>query len=384
MKLSPEEIKRYSRHLIMPEFGMQAQEKLKNSSVLIVGAGGLGCPLSIYLAAAGVGHIGIVDFDDVDVSNLQRQILYDVNDIGQSKAIAARKKMEAMNPHIEVSVYQVPLKSDNAMGIAKDYHLIIDGTDNFPTRYLVNDLCVITGKKNVFGSIFRFDGQLTVFDGKNGPCYRCLYPDPPPPGMVPSCAEGGVLGILPGMVGVMQASETIKALTQTGKSMVGRLILFDALTMKFREVKIKKNPECPVCSENPSITQLIDYEEFCGMKVLEDSESNSESAQNEITSGELKQMMDTQKDSFFLLDVRSSQEWDICHIENSTLIPLPDLSSHMNEVPQDKKVITICHTGRRSLTALNLLKDVGISNVQSLKGGVEEWATKIDPNMARY
>ena len=259
MKLTPEEIKRYSRHLIMPEFGMQAQEKLKDASVLIVGAGGLGCPLSIYLAAAGVGHIGLVDFDDVDISNLQRQILYTTDDVGESKAESAQKKIQAMNPHVKVTVYKEPLKSDNAMQIAEDYELIIDGTDNFPTRYLVNDLCVMTGKKNVFGSIFRFDGQLTVFDGRNGPCYRCLYPDPPPPGMVPSCAEGGVLGILPGIVGVMQATEAIKVLTGTGKSMVGRLILFDALTMNFREVKIKKNPECPVCSENPKITELIDY-----------------------------------------------------------------------------------------------------------------------------
>ena len=382
MKLNPEEIKRYSRHLIMPEFGMQAQEKLKESSVLIVGAGGLGCPLVMYLAAAGVGRIGLVDFDEVDVSNLQRQVLYTTGDVGSSKADSAKARILAMNPHIEVTAYKVPLKSENAHEISESYDLVIDGTDNFPTRYLVNDLCVLTGKKNVFGSIFRFDGQLTVFDGKNGPCYRCLYPDPPPPGMVPSCAEGGVLGILPGIVGVMQATEAIKVLTGTGRSMVGRLVLFDALTMRFREVKIKKNPDCPICSSNPSITKLIDYEEFCGIQVIE--EISDDLAEDEITAGSLKQMIDADGSSYFLLDVRSSQEWDICHIDGAHLIPLPDLSSRVDELPGGKKIVTICHTGRRSLTALNLLKGAGIKNVQSLKGGVEEWANKIDPQMARY
>ena len=382
MKLNPEEIKRYSRHLIMPEFGMQAQEKLKESSVLIVGAGGLGCPLVMYLAAAGVGRIGLVDFDKVDVSNLQRQVLYTTGDVGSSKADSAKARILAMNPHIEVTAYTVPLKSGNAHEVSESYDLVIDGTDNFPTRYLVNDLCVLTGKKNVFGSIFRFDGQLTVFDGKNGPCYRCLYPSPPPPGMVPSCAEGGVLGILPGIVGVMQATEAIKVLTGTGRSMVGRLVLFDALTMRFREVKIKKNPDCPICSSKPSITKLIDYEEFCGIQVIE--EASDGLLEDEITAGSLKQMVDADHASYFLLDVRNPQEWDICHIDGAHLIPLPDLSSRVDELPGDKKIVTICHTGRRSLTALNLLKGAGIKNVQSLKGGVEEWANKIDPQMARY
>ena len=366
----------------MPEFGIQAQERLKSSSVLIVGAGGLGCPLSIYLAAAGVGRIGIVDFDIVDISNLQRQVIYNVDDVGQPKAEAAKQKIEAMNPNIKVSIYNVPFKSENAKEIAEEYQLIIDGTDNFPTRYLVNDLCVQTGKKNVFGSIFRFDGQLTVFDGKNGPCYRCLYPAPPPPGMVPSCAEGGVLGILPGIVGVMQAAETIKILTETGKSMVGRLLLFDALKMSFKEVRIKKNLECPVCSENPSIKELIDYEEFCGIKVVE--KENEDIVKEEISAGELKKLLNTAPGKPYLLDVRSSQEWDICCIEGSSLIPLPELPSRLNEIPQEKPIITICHSGRRSLTALNLLKDSGIKNVQSLRGGIEEWASKIDPQMARY
>ncbi len=382
MKLNPEEIKRYSRHLIMPEFGMEAQEKLKKSSVLVVGVGGLGCPLVMYLAAAGIGKIGLVDFDQVDISNLQRQVLYTTDDVGQLKAHSAKKRIEAMNLHIDVVAYTVPLNSKNAMEISEGYDLIIDGTDNFPTRYLVNDLCVLTGKKNVFGSIFRFDGQLTVFDGKNGPCYRCLYPDPPPPGMVPSCAEGGVLGILPGIVGVMQATEAIKILTDTGKSMIGRLILFDALLMQFREMKIQKNPTCPICSTKPSITELIDYEEFCGIKVIE--ENNEEVTENEIMSDTLKQIIDTDASSLFLLDVRNPQEWDICHIDGAYLIPLPDLSARISEVPQDKKIITICHSGKRSITALNLLKKVGIKKVQSLKGGVDEWANKIDSNMARY
>ena len=383
MELNREEIKRYSRHLIMPEFGKQAQEKLKSSSVLIVGAGGLGCPLSIYLAAAGVGHIGIVDFDVVDISNLQRQIIYSTDDVGRPKAETAKQKIEAMNPNIKVSVYNISFRSENAKEIAQEYQLIIDGTDNFPTRYLVSDLCVQTGKKNVFGSIFRFDGQLTVFGGKNGPCYRCLYPDPPPAGMVPSCAEGGVLGILPGIVGVMQATETIKILTGTGQSMVGRLLLFDALKMKFKEVRIKKNPECPVCSENPTIKELIDYEEFCGVKVIE--EENKDSAkEEEISVGELKRLFDASSEKPYLLDVRNPQEWDICYIEGSFLIPLPELSSRLNEIPQERRIITICHSGRRSLTALDILKGIGLKNVQSLRGGVEEWALKIDPQMARY
>ena len=361
----------------MPEFGLEAQEKLKSSSVLIIGAGGLGCPLSIYLAAAGVGHIGIVDFDNVDLSNLQRQILYTTEDVGKPKAEMAKKRILQMNPNLKVSTYKVPLTSQNAKEISKDYELIIDGTDNFPTRYLVNDLCVQTGKKNVFGSIFRFDGQLTIFDGKNGPCYRCLYPDPPPPGMVPSCAEGGVLGILPGIVGVMQATEAIKLLTGIGKNMTGRLIIFDALTMKFKEVKIRKDPSCPVCSENPSIKELIDYEEFCGVKVIEDEPQNDEL---EISAGKLNQRLSGAKEDIFLLDVRNPQEWDICYIEGSSLIALAELPDKLNDVPKDKEIITICHSGRRSLKAISILKENGFEGkMYSLKGGIEEWASKIDP-----
>ena len=381
INLSAEELKRYSRHLIMPELGLEGQKKLKQGSVLIIGSGGLGCPLSLYLAAAGVGKIGLVDFDTVDFSNLHRQILFSADDVGQPKAEIAKKRLKEVNPNVEVITYNVPFKAENAMDIAKDYDILIDGTDNFPTRYLVNDLAALTGKKNVFGSIFRFDGQLTVFDAKNGPCYRCLYPDPPPAGMVPNCAEGGVLGILPGIVGVMQATEAIKLLTGTGKSMIGRLLLFDALQMSFKEVKVRKNPNCPLCSDKATITKLIDYEEFCGVKVIEEKKDNTAL---EITVGQLKQALDTDSTPFFLLDVRNPQELDICKIENSVMIPLNQLGDRVNEVPKDKKIITICHTGRRSLTALDILKKAGISNVQSLKGGVEDWATKIDPTMARY
>lgn len=384
MNLSHEEIKRYSRHLIMPEFGSEAQEKLKDSSVLMIGAGGLGCPLALYLAAAGVGKIGLVDFDTVDYSNLHRQVLYSEADVGEPKAEVAKRRIADVNPHVEVQTYNVPFKSENAMQIAEGYDILIDGTDNFPTRYLVNDVCVLTGRTNVFGSIFRFDGQVTVFDAKNGPCYRCLYPDPPPPGMVPSCAEGGVLGILPGIVGVMQATEAIKVLTGIGEPLVGRLTVFDALKMKFRELKIRKDPSCPVCSAKPTVTELIDYEEFCGVPV-DQPDSPEESDELEITVGELSQHI-AKGTKYWLLDVRNPNEWDICKIEadNMHYIPLPELEQHLSEIPQDEKIITICHHGRRSLTALETLKTHGITNVKSLRGGVDEWAAKIEPAMARY
>ncbi len=381
MDLTSEEIKRYSRHLIMPELGMEGQKKLKSGSVLIVGAGGLGCPLAMYLSAAGIGKIGIVDFDVVDFSNLQRQVMYTTDDVGKPKVEVAQKRIQQMNPNTKVSVYNVPFKSNNAEEIAEEYEVLIDGTDNFPTRYMVNDLAVQTGKKNVFGSIFRFDGQLTVFDGKNGPCYRCLYPDPPPPGMVPSCAEGGVLGILPGIVGVMQATETIKVITGIGNPMVGHLLLFDALQMSFRKVKIKKDPKCPVCSENPTIKELIDYEQFCGVQVI--PQEKVENEEQEITPIELKEKLD-RGEEIYLLDVRNPQEWDICYIENSTLVPLPELTSRLSEIPPDKNIVSICHTGKRSMAAIEVLKDAGIVNVLSLRGGIEEWAAQIDPQMARY
>ena len=366
----------------MPEFGVKAQEKLKNSSVLIIGAGGLGCPLSMYLAAAGVGHIGIVDFDVVDFSNLHRQVLYTENDVGQPKAEVAKMRIQQINPNVKVTTFNVPFKSYNAMEIATPFDILIDGTDNFPTRYLVNDVCVLTGKTNVFGSIFRFDGQVTVFDAKEGPCYRCLYPDPPPPGMVPSCAEGGVLGILPGNVGVMQATEAIKILTGIGKPLIGRLLIFDSLDMKFREMKIKKDPNCPICGKNATIKKLIDYEEFCGVKVegdyIKDEEKNFE-----ITADALNKEMQKNK-NIFLLDVRTAPELEICLIEGSHTIPLNELIYKMNEVPLDKEIITICHHGTRSMKALMTLRENGFKKIRSLRGGVESWALQVDETMARY
>ncbi len=380
--LSPEELKRYSRHLILPEVGLKGQEKLKQGSILLIGAGGLGCPLAIYLAAAGVGKIGIVDFDTINFSNLQRQILYTTSDVGKFKVEVAKERIIAMNPNIQVTTYTTPFKSDNAIQISKDYDILIDGTDNFPTRYLVNDLAVLTKKTNIFGSIFRFDGQVTVFDAQHGPCYRCLYPEPPPPGMVPSCAEGGVLGILPGVVGVMQATEAIKLIIGVGNLLIGKLLIFDSLQMGFRELKTRKDPNCPICSPNPSIDHLIDYEEFCGVQVV--PEDDTKITEDEIIAGQLNRLLETDKNKIFLLDVRNPQEWDICHIHGSHLIPLSELDARINEIPLDKHIVTICHSGMRSRKAANLLKDQQFKQVNSLQGGVEEWAVKIDPNMARY
>ncbi len=379
--LNNEEIQRYARHLILPEFGKKSQEKLKNSSVLIIGAGGLGCPLALYLAAAGVGKIGLVDFDNVDVSNLQRQVLYTIDDVGHSKAENAKKRILAMNPFVDVQTYKVPFKADNAMQIAEGYDLLIDGTDNFPTRYLVNDVSILTKRKNIFGSIFRFDGQVTVFGG-DGPCYRCLYPDPPPPGFVPNCAEGGVLGVLPGMVGVMQANEAIKVLTGIGEVLSGRLVLFDALNMKFKEVKIKKDPECKLCSSKATVKELIDYEEFCGIPAIQPDNSNSNES-DEISVGVLNQYL-SQNKNIYLLDVRNPNELDICTIKGSNFIPLSELQERYSEVPNQKQVITICHHGMRSQKAMNILKENGFTDVKSVAGGIDDWAQKIDPTMARY
>lgn len=380
MSLTHEEIKRYSRHLIMPEIGMEGQQKLKEASVLIIGAGGLGCPLSLYLGAAGVGKIGIVDFDVIEFSNLQRQVIYNTADVGKYKAEVARDKVLAMNPNVEVNVYKKAFKSDNAREIAEGYDILIDGTDNFPTRYLVNDLAALTKRKNVFGSVFRFDGQLTVFDAENGPCYRCLYPDPPPPGMVPSCAEGGVLGILPGIVGVAQATEAIKLITGSGDPLVGRLLSFDALSMKFRELKIRKDPDCPLCGKNQTVTDLIDYENFCGVSVGDEAVAGGG---EEILPEKLKEELESGK-KYYLLDVRNPEEWEICRIENSNLIPLPDLPSRVSEVPLDEDIITICHHGARSMRALNFLKESGFKNVTNLRGGVDLWADRVDETMPRY
>ena len=382
VKLTNEEIKRYSRHLIMPEVGMKGQKKLKESSVLLIGAGGLGSPLGLYLAAAGIGHIGIVDFDTVDFSNLQRQILYNTDDVGKSKSETAREKLLKVNPHIKITTFNTAFTSANAMEISKDFNIIIDGTDNFPTRYLVNDLCVLTGKMNVFGSVFRFDGQATVFGHPDGPCYRCLYPDPPPSGMVPSCAEGGVLGILPGIIGILQATEAIKLITGEGQPLIGRLLTFDALSMKFRELKVKKDPECPVCSSRRIIHELIDYEHFCGVSI-HGVVPGPYSPDMEVTAENLKAEIDSGK-KLFLLDVRTPEEAEICMIEKSHVVPLAKLADFLNQIPLDQEIVTICKVGARSLDAVRLLQGWGYKKVRSLKGGVERWAEAIDPTMPRY
>jgi adenylyltransferase/sulfurtransferase len=378
--LSNEEIRRYSRHLIMPEVGMDGQKKLKNASVLIVGAGGLGSPLAMYLAAAGVGRIGIVDFDVVDFSNLQRQIAYSTADIGKPKLEAAKERILGINPNVHVETYGTPLTSENALGILKDYDVIIDGTDNFPTRYLVNDASVLLGKPNVYGSIFRFEGQASVFYAKEGPCYRCLYPEPPPPGLVPSCAEGGVLGVLPGIVGTIQATEAIKLIVGQGVPLIGRLLLFDALTMKFRELKLRKNPGCPVCGDKPTIHELIDYEAFCG---VEPPPTNGKSMRQwEITPEELKAKLD-RKEDVFVLDVREPHEFEICNLDGY-LIPLGELPNRMNELDSSKEIVAYCHTGRRSQRAVEFLKEAGFKKIKNLVGGIEAWSERIDPSVPRY
>ena len=376
-ELSPEEIRRYGRHLIMPEVGLKGQKQLKAAKVLIVGTGGLGSPLCLYLAAAGIGSIGLVDFDVVDQSNLQRQVIFSVRDVGRPKLEAAKDRILELNPNVNVESHETRLTSENALEIIKDYDLVVDGTDNFPTRYLVNDACVLLGKVNVYGSIFRFEGQISVFDAKHGPCYRCLYPEPPPPGMVPSCAEGGVLGILPGVVGTLQAVETIKTILGKGESLVGRLLLFDALNMNFRELKLKKNPNCPICGQHPTIKSLIDYEAFCG---LDKTELLSE--ENEISVTELKQLMDTGRVN--LIDVREPIEYDICKIKGSRLIPLSEIPNHVNEFNLTDEYIFHCHTGVRSARAVSLLRELGFKRVKNLIGGIDAWATEIDPSVPRY
>ena len=378
--LSKEEIRRYSRHLIMPEVGMDGQRKLKSSSVVLIGAGGLGSPLAMYLAAAGVGRIGIVDFDVVDSSNLQRQVAYSTADIGKPKLKALQERITGINPNVHVETYGTQLTSDNALEILKDYDVIIDGTDNFPTRYLVNDASVLLGKPNVYGSIFRFEGQASVFYAKEGPCYRCLYPEPPPPGLVPSCAEGGVLGVLPGIVGTIQATEAIKLIVGQGKPLIGRLLLFDALTMKFRELKLRKNPACPVCGDKPTIHELIDYEAFCG---VEPPPTNGKSMRQwEITPEELKAKLD-RKDDVFILDVREPHEVEICNI-GGYLIPLGELPNRMNELDSSKEIVAYCHTGRRSQRAVEFLREAGFKKIKNLVGGIEAWSARIDPSVPRY
>jgi sulfur-carrier protein adenylyltransferase/sulfurtransferase len=377
--LSNDEILRYSRHLIMPEVGMEGQQKLKAAKVLCIGAGGLGSPLALYLTAAGVGTLGIVDFDVVDYTNLQRQIIHTTNDVGRKKLDSAGEKLKAINPFLNLRTFDMKLTSANALELFREFDIVADGTDNFPTRYLVNDACVLTGKPNVYGSIFRFEGQASVFATDDGPCYRCLYPEPPPPGLVPSCAEGGVLGILPGLVGVIQATETIKLILGQGDSLVGRLLLVDALGMKFRELKLRKNPDCPICGTHRTIHELIDYDQFCGIRGQEEPSGNDIPS---ISVGELKKKLDAKAD-VFILDVREPHEYQICNL-NGYLIPLGDLPKRMNELDSSREIVAHCKMGGRSAKAVNLLRRAGFTKVYNLTGGILAWADQVDPKMPKY
>jgi molybdopterin/thiamine biosynthesis adenylyltransferase/rhodanese-related sulfurtransferase len=381
--LSQQEVARYSRHLIMPEVGMEGQKRLKASSVLLIGAGGLGSPLALYLAAAGVGRIGLVDFDVVDFSNLQRQVLHGTPDVGRPKLQSAKERLAAINPEVKVDLYEAKLTSANALDICKPYDIIIDGTDNFPTRYLVNDVCVLLRKPNVYGSIFRFDGQASVFWPPHGPCYRCLYPEPPPPGEVPSCAEGGVLGILPGLVGCIQATEAVKLILGKGEPLIGRLVLYDALAMSFREFKVRRNPKCPMCGDKPTITQLIDYDQFCGIRGQEAATPVSSSNDSETTVEELKQRLD-KGDKVFILDVRNVEEFQICRIPGSVLLPLPELPQRFGELDPGKEMVVHCKSGMRSQKAIQFLRQQGFTKLKNLKGGILAWADRIDPSVPKY
>ena len=376
-RLTHPETLRYSRHLLLPEVGLQGQRTLKAARVLLVGAGGLGSPAALYLAAAGVGTIGLVDFDVVDATNLQRQIVHGTSTVGTSKLVSATARLKDLNPHIHIEGFETRFTSENALEIARNFDMVLDGTDNFPTRYLVNDVCVLLGKPNVYGSIFRFEGQASVFHAEKGPCYRCLYQEPPPPGLVPSCAEGGVFGVLPGIIGSIQALEAIKLIIGTGESLVGRLLLFDALRLKFRELKLKKDPACPICGPNRTIHELIDYEAFCGVG------AGMTYADVDIIAEDLAREMKENRD-LVLIDVREAHEWEICHIEGAELIPLSELPSRMNEIDGHKDVVLHCHHGSRSMRALEMLRAAGFSKVRNLMGGIDAWAVNNDPEMARY
>jgi molybdopterin/thiamine biosynthesis adenylyltransferase/rhodanese-related sulfurtransferase/molybdopterin converting factor small subunit len=377
--LSPAEIRHYSRHLILPEVGTLGQRKLKAARVLTIGAGGLGSPLGLYLAAAGVGTLGMVDFDVVDESNLHRQVLFGRSSVGRPKIQAAVDRLRDINPHIDVVPHEVRLDSSNALELFRDYDIVVDGTDNFPTRYLVNDACVLLGKPNVYGSIFRFEGQVSVFWGARGPCYRCLFPEPPPPGLVPSCAEGGVLGVLPGIIGSLQANEVIKLIVGAGEPLIGRLVLFDALRLKFRELKLRKNPDCPICSEHPTQTGLIDYEQFCGI----DPHADAVETAFEISTPELKAWLDEGR-PVTLLDVRNPQEFEINRLEGARLIPLPELQDRLGELDPADTIVTYCHHGPRSGRAVNFLRQMGFSRAINLAGGIESWSLMVDPSVPRY
>jgi len=382
VSLSKDEILRYSRHLIMPEVGMDGQLKLKKASVLLVGTGGLGAPAALYFAAAGIGRIGLVDFDVVDYTNLQRQVIHGTKDVGKPKIDSAIESMKDINPYVQLDRHEVALTSENALEILKNYDIIVDGTDNFPTRYLVNDACVLLKKPNVYGSIFRFEGQSTIFAYPGGPCYRCLYPEPPPPGLVPSCAEGGVLGILPGTIGLIQATEAVKLILGIGAPLIGRLLLYDALGMKFRELKLRRDPECPVCGDHPTVTKLIDYQQFCGMPHREE-EAKPVATTGEIDAVELKAKID-RGDNFTLIDVREPHEFQIGRIPGSVLIPLGDLPKKLGELDQNANYVMHCKMGGRSAKAVELLRQNGFKNVQNMTGGILAWSDKVDPTVPKY
>jgi sulfur-carrier protein adenylyltransferase/sulfurtransferase len=384
MALTQDQINRYSRHLLLPEVGVEGQEKICNSKVLLIGTGGLGSPLALYLAAAGVGNLGLIDFDVVDLSNLQRQVAHGESTVGKLKVDSAKARIADLNSSINVTTYNTRLSSENVMEIFADYDIIVDGTDNFPTRYLASDACVLLKKPYIYGCILRFEGQASVFDSRTGPCYRCLYPAPPPPGLVPSCAEGGVIGILPGIVGLIQANEVIKLVLGVGDSLVGRLLLFDALKMKFREMKLRKDPSCPICGDNRTITELIDYEEFCGIVPVQESATDLE---KEIAVEQVKQLMD-EKHAFKLIDVREPSEYGICKIEGATLIPLGDIEAKdtalLNGLSPDDEIILHCKAGVRSMKALKALEEMGFHNLKSMRGGINEWSEKIDSSVPLY
>ncbi|MBS1249624.1 MAG: putative adenylyltransferase/sulfurtransferase MoeZ [Chloroflexi bacterium] len=381
-ELSHEEIHRYSRHLLIPEVGLAGQKKLKAASVLVIGTGGLGSPVALYLAAAGIGRIGLVDYDVVDFSNLQRQVIHGESQLDELKVESARERMLDINPSIEVDVYNELFTSENAFRIAKPYDLIIDGTDNFPTRYLVNDLCVMTGKPNVYGSIFRFEGQASVFDAQEGPCYRCLFPEPPPPGLVPSCAEGGVLGVLPGTIGTIQATEAIKLILGIGDSLAGKLLLYNALDMSFDFVNLRKNPDCKVCGSDPEVTELIDYEEFCGMPA-HDHGAGSAGEEWDITALELKERLE-KEDDIHLIDVREPHELEISSLEGADLIPMGQLASRMHKLDSAEEIVLFCKSGTRSTRALEILASAGFRRIKNLKWGINNWAVEVDPSMPVY
>jgi molybdopterin/thiamine biosynthesis adenylyltransferase/rhodanese-related sulfurtransferase len=381
MELNNDEIRRYSRHLILPEVGLAGQKKIKSTRVLCIGSGGLGSPIAMYLAAAGIGKLGIVDFDTVDYSNLQRQLLHNDADVGRPKTESAKETIRGINPNVEVALYNTRITSENALDLIRPYDIVVDGTDNFPTRYLTNDACVLLKKPNVYGSIFRFEGQASVFAPHlGGPCYRCLYPEPPPPGMVPSCAEGGVLGVLPGIIGCIQATEILKLAIGRGSSLVGRLLLFNALDLKFRELKLRRDPQCPVCGEHPTIKELIDYEQFCGIVPEQESAANPD----EVTVQDMKKALDDPKLGIKIVDVREPDEYEIAKVAGVPLLPLSELPNRFTELDPNQQYYLHCKAGVRSLKALNFLRQQGFKYVKSVRGGISAWSEEIDSNVPRY